>query len=91
MIRSLTKVTIGNWNRVRAKRVDNEGSLWLNEGQPVLGVSKVLNCFVVVSLYINFKCEICIENPTILTIFLSFKSHSTVLEKFVLGIISIKF
>ncbi|XP_033738487.1 pikachurin-like [Pecten maximus] len=40
ILRSKVQVTMGNWNRVHARRVDNEGSLRLNDGEMVVGFSK---------------------------------------------------
>ncbi|KAJ8305764.1 hypothetical protein KUTeg_016309 [Tegillarca granosa] len=40
VIKSQEQMHFGSWNRVRAKRINNEGQLWLNNAGPVSGVSK---------------------------------------------------
>lgn len=41
IIQSPNKVTIGQWNQVKAKRMENQGWLWMNGHGPISGLAQV--------------------------------------------------
>lgn len=41
IIQSPNKVKIGQWNQVKAKRMENQGWLWMNSHGPISGFTQV--------------------------------------------------